>query len=101
MKIAGEGKVPMLESQDKCLENAAMVQIKTRKYQAIPHENPGEEALLLITTARKSSFEAQNLCPSCGKKISPDESRVCECCGSETCVHCIRSYQEEVRLEEK
>ena len=90
----------LLESQDKCsLEMAAQVQIKTRKYQAIPLEKPGKESLL-ITTARKCSLDAQNLCPKCGKRISPGDSRVCENCGSEACVYCLSEYQDKMRFDE-
>ncbi|MEN6325006.1 MAG: hypothetical protein ABFD18_02170 [Syntrophomonas sp.] len=91
-----------MESQDKCsLEMAAQVQIKTRKYQAIPLENPGKESLLLITTARKCILDAQNLCPKCGKRISPGDSRVCESCGSEACIYCLSEYQDKVLFDEE
>ncbi|MDD2620358.1 MAG: hypothetical protein PHC92_06790 [Syntrophomonadaceae bacterium] len=83
-----------MKSHEMDLEADAIVQIKTRKYQAIPLENNDEETLLSITTARRSSFEAQNICPKCGKKISPGESRICESCGSNTCIYCLRAYQD-------
>lgn len=89
-----------LENQNKGLETAALVQIKTRKYEAVPLENPGRESLLLITTARKSSLEAQNLCPKCGKRISPGDSRICESCGSEACIYCLGEYQDKALLDD-
>ncbi|MEN6351780.1 MAG: hypothetical protein ABFD08_20640 [Syntrophomonas sp.] len=74
--------------EERSEENAALVQVKTRKYKAEALANDMDDAEFIVATAKKSSIEAKNQCPRCGKPISKHESRTCEICGSESCIYC-------------
>jgi len=71
------------------------MRINTKKYKALKIKNEGEPSMFMVTTARKSSVEAKNLCSSCGLWFSRHEMRTCKTCGSEVCKYCLKEKQEE------
>lgn len=69
------------------------LKINTQKYQATQLADGDDEGQFMISTAKKSSLEAKNICPRCQERLSQQEMRSCEYCGSELCAQCLSNFR--------
>ena len=80
------------EREIKQEELAPQINVKTRKYQAIPIKNAGEESMFMVTTARRSNIEMNYSCPECGVQLKKQEMETCSDCGGDYCSQCLQEH---------
>lgn len=74
-------------------EKLGILKIETQKYQATQLTAEDEEGQLMVSTAKRSSLKAKNLCPRCHEKVNRQEMKSCQYCGGEMCSSCWDDYQ--------
>lgn len=67
-----------------------VLRFNTKKYQAVPLEDTEGKSMFMVTTARKSTVQVQNVCPQCKTPISRAEIKFCALCGHDICPNCLR-----------
>jgi rRNA maturation endonuclease Nob1 len=75
-------------------ENNRVIKFGKSKHEAILLASENKEDIFMVTTARKSSIEAKNICPQCQNHVNRNELIVCDHCGSEVCRSCLEKAQE-------
>ena len=73
-------------------ERAPEINVKTRKYEAIPIKNVSEERMFMVTTARRSNIEMNYSCPECGIRLRKQELETCSDCGGDYCRKCLQEH---------
>ena len=73
-------------------ERAPEIQVKTRKYQAIPIKNASDDSMFMVTTARRSNIEMNYSCPECGVRLKKQELETCSGCGEDYCSQCLQEH---------
>ncbi|ABI67415.1 hypothetical protein [Syntrophomonas wolfei] len=74
-------------------KNLGILKVNTQKYQATQLAAGDDEGQFMISTAKKSSLKAKNICPRCQERVNKQEMKSCEHCGSELCAKCLKDYQ--------
>jgi len=73
-------------------ERTPEINVKTRKYQAVPIKNASEESMFVVTTARRSNIEMNYSCPECGERLRKQELEKCYGCGGDYCSKCLQEH---------
>lgn len=80
------------EADIKAEERTPEINVKTKRYQAIPIKNTSEESMFVVTTARRSNIEMNYSCPECGVQLRKQELKKCADCGGDYCSQCLQDH---------